>query len=106
MRVPEHNPGPPPVGGPSHRFPSATYRSFNAHLHSLTNPQEVTVKPAHLGLATWNQVHATLTALGLVAGSVPALRLRRLLNGDLTMLGILTEQYGTETINAIENGLP
>lgn len=93
-----------PSGRPAARLPSATFKSFRTYLQGLRDRKEGPVRPPDVNEATWSQIHASLSALGLVTIDSPTLRLERLVRCQLSVLAVLIEQYGDGIVTAINDG--
>jgi hypothetical protein len=91
---------------PSLRIPQATFASLMSYLKSLGREdlQKPLVCPPGTDSRTWAQIHASLTALGLLQNDQGTLVLRRIVAGETSLLDVIESRFGAEVVAAIECG--
>jgi len=91
---------------PSLRIPQATFASLMPYLKSLGRKdlQKRLNCPPTIDRRTWAQIHASLTALGIVQDGQGTLVLRRIVAGESSLLDVIQSRVGTDVVAAIECG--
>jgi hypothetical protein len=92
--------------GPLVRVPQVTFASLASYLSSLKRKdlQKPLECPPTMNRQTWAQVHASMSALGVLQDGLGTFALRRLVAGETTLLDVFERQFGSDVIAAIERG--
>jgi hypothetical protein len=88
------------------RVPQATFASLMPYLRSLSREdiQKPLDCPPSTDGRTWDQIRASLTALGMLHDGEATLVLRRFVSGETTLLDVIQTQMGTDVVAAVERG--
>lgn len=88
------------------RLPNASYTALIGYLDSLNPPHldSGIARPSSMRKSTWDQVHATLSSLGLISDAGGAtIALHRVVRGELSLARLLKDRYG-DIVEAITSG--